>query len=62
MCSDGVLVGLEVPADMDFAVSADVLRVGGGDVAAGDGCNVDTLPAWLRGRESTDVCVDPVTD
>ena len=49
VCSNGVFVRLEIPADADFAVPADILRVRRSDVAAGDGRDVDTLPARLRG-------------
>lgn len=62
VCSNGVFVRLKIPADTDFAVSADILRIRRGDIAAGNGCDLDTLPAWLRRREATDVCVNPVAD
>jgi hypothetical protein len=48
VCSDGVVVGLEVPTHTDFAVQADILRIRRGDVATRYGCDVDTLPARLR--------------
>jgi hypothetical protein len=62
VCSNGIFVRLKVPANADFTISADVLRIRRRDVAAGNGCDVDTLPAWLCGREATDVCVDPIAD
>jgi hypothetical protein len=60
--SNCIFVGFKVPAYADFAVPADVLRVRGRDVSAGDGSDFDALPAWLGGREAADVGVDPVAD
>jgi hypothetical protein len=57
-----ILVELEAPAYADFAVAANVLRVRGRDVSTGDGSDFHALPAWLGGREATDVSVDPVAD
>jgi hypothetical protein len=57
-----ILIGFKVPAYADFAVAANILRVRGRDVSAGDGSDFDALPAWFCWREAADVGVDPVAD